>query len=241
MTFEKRHTPNQTSDLVFKDPAVHNVITDYAGGLRDRHLLLHGPAGSGKSIAAKMILNTRVGDLAGSSVAQAINPSDYTYQDFNRLLNDWSVQKQHGVPRGYTVIDEIDHFSEKMLKKLRSFIDSTELGTIIATTNNLHKLDDPLKDRFLKQFVERPSATDWTTRAQTILAKEGVNFTAQQVGVLLNSFNGSARSLIDWLEEYSLKYKKNPVPVLPAQPAAGPSTVPLQSKILINGKKVQTK
>ncbi|WP_445810645.1 ATP-binding protein [Yoonia sp.] len=210
MSFLTRHSPQQISDLVFRDATVGGIITDYAQGLRDKHLLLYGPAGSGKSIAAQIILSTQAGDLAGSAVARPINPRDYDHEDFEPLLRDWSAQMLHGVARGYTVIDEVDFFSPHMQQRLRAFIDSTELGTIIVTTNNLHKLDEPFKDRFRKLLVERPSATDWTARAQAILAAEGVMLTAQQVGILLKGFQGSARELIEWLEDYTLTFKRQP-------------------------------
>lgn len=237
MSFLTRHSPQQITDLVFRDATVGNIINDYAQGLRDKHLMLYGPAGSGKSIAAQIILNTQAGDLAGSAVARPINPRDYGFEDFDPLLRDWSAQKMHGVARGYTVIDEVDFFSDRMREKLRAFIDSTEMGTIIATTNNLHKLDEPFKDRFRKLLVERPTATDWTTRAQAILAKEGVTLTAQQVSILLKGFQGSARELIEWLEDYTLTFQRQP---LISQATAAPPQKPcgikvLPGKTLING------
>ena len=210
MSFLTRHSPQQITDLVFSDATVGNIIADYAQGLRDKHLLLHGPAGSGKSIAAQIILSTQVGKLAGTAVARPINPRDYAYDDFEPLLHDWSAQKNNGSARGFTVIDEVDFFSDHKLEKLRAFIDSTEQGTIIVTTNNLHKLDEPFKDRFRKLLVERPNASDWTARAQAILASEGVILTKQQVGILLNGFQGSARELIEWLEDYTLTFKRQP-------------------------------
>lgn len=237
MSFLTRHSPRQIADLVFRDATVGNIIDDYAQGLRDKHLMLYGPAGSGKSIAAQIILSTQAGDLAGSAVARPINPRDYEHEDFEPLLRDWSAQRMNGVARGYTVIDEVDFFSDRMREKLRAFIDSTELGTIIVTTNNLHKLDEPFKDRFRKLLVERPTAADWTARTQAILAAEGVTLTAQQVGILLKGFQGSARELIEWLEDYTLTFKRQST----AQPKPAPSpkfcgiTLPA-GKTMINGQ-----
>jgi DNA polymerase III delta prime subunit len=238
MSFLTRHSPQKITDLVFRDATVGNIIDDYAQGLRDKHLLLYGPAGSGKSIAAQIILNIQAGDLAGTAVARPINPRDYEFEDFEPLLRDWSAQKMHGVARGYTVIDEVDFFSDRMREKLRAFIDSPELGTIIVTTNNLHKLDEPFKDRFRKLLVERPTAADWTTRAQVILAAEGVTLTAPQVNILLNGFEGSARELIEWLEDYALTFKRQPQPVKAPVPHSNkPCGIRvLPGKTLINGQ-----
>lgn len=235
MTFLTQHTPKTLSDLVFHDDAVATTIADYANGMRDKHLLLYGPAGSGKTIAAQMILNTRLGSLAGSTVAKPINPRDYGFDNFSPLLNDWSTQRMHGVPRGYTLIDEVDFFSDRMRERLRAFIDSTELGTIIATTNNLHLLDDPFKDRFRKLYIERPTSQNWVQRAHAILASEGVNLTTQQVSILLNGFEGSARSLLEWLEDYALALKSTASPIA-TRPTSAYSVRAIVGKTLINGR-----
>ena len=235
MTFLTRNAPKLLSDLVFHETTVAETISDYANGLRDKHLLLYGPAGSGKTIAAQMILNTRLGSLAGSTIAKPINPRDYGFDNFSPLLNDWSTQRMNGVLRGYTLIDEVDFFSDRMRERLRAFIDSTELGTIIATTNNLHLLDDPFKDRFRKLYIERPTSLNWVHRAHAILASEGVNLTTQQVSILLNGFEGSARSLLEWLEDYALALKSTESPIA-TRPTSAYSVRAIVGKTLINGR-----
>ena len=58
---------------------------------------------------------------------------------------------------------------------------------------------------FFKLMIERPSANDWIPGAQHILTCEGMTYEKNQASTLLKGFNGSARNLIDWLEEYSLR------------------------------------
>ena len=86
-------------------------------------------------------------------------------------------------------------------------------------------------------LVERPVAADWTARAQTILAAEGVILTKQQVDILLNGFQGSARELIELLEDYTLTFKRRPLNLqtttAPAHKPCGIKVLP--GKTLING------
>ena len=247
MKFIERHTPQNITELVFYDADVNAIINDYANGLLENHLLLHGPAGSGKSIAAKMILKNQLGSLANSALGTPIHPRSYPYKTFDTIMYSWSAQKTNGATHTYTIIDEIDRFSASMLEKLCDFIANIEHGTIICTTNKPHKLDDPFKDRFCKLHVKRPTAADWTNRAQTILAAEGVLLTKAQVETLLHGFEGSARELIEWLEHYVLNFKRNPIsPVPPAQPStvlasSSSSTAPTSNKAFINGKPLSTK
>lgn len=234
MTFANRHEPQTVQQLVFKDPAVASIIADYASGVRTQHLLLHGPAGSGKSIAAQIILNTYLANFAGTVLTKPINPKNYSHQDFDIVMNTWNVQLMNRAPHGLTIIDEVDFFSSSMKQKLRAFIDGTQLGTIIATTNNLHNLDEPFKDRFRQVFVERPSSADWVKRAQDILAIEGVNLNAVQAATLLKGFEGSARSLINFLEDAVLTLKASPTQAA-SLPLSPPTLQTLSGKTPING------
>ena len=172
---------------------------------KTKHLLLYGLAGSGKSEAAKIILRERFDYVPSGAFAKPINPKLYKFGDFNPLMMDWNYQMMQGSERGYSVIDEVDLFNDEKHYLLRAFIDSTKLGTLICTTNNLHKLDDAFQDRFFKLMIERPTANDWIPRAQNILAFEGMTYDKGQVSTLLKGFNGSACDLIDWLEEYTLR------------------------------------
>ena len=46
-----------------------------------------------------------------------------------------------------------------------------------------------------------PSNADWINRAKEILEAEGLSPTHQDVTMMLQSFDGSARDLIDLIEE----------------------------------------
>lgn len=233
MTFEQKHRPRLVSDLIFRSQDAAKKIGEYAAGERTKHLLLYGPAGSGKSEAARVLVDTLCPGTAGSMANEHINPKNFKGDNFNQILSSWNAQMSlGGAARGFIVIDEVDWFAEKMKHQLRSFIDDHVSGTLICTTNNLHLLDDPLKSRFLKLHIEWPTANDWLPRAQSILAAEGFNLTKQEVAVLLQGFAGDARALTDWLEGcvIALKAKAPPsppiTPVLTVINGGGNTTTP---------------
>lgn len=230
MTFEEKHQPRSISDLVFRDPHVAQTIGEYAAGQRTKHLLLYGPPGSGKSEAARVLVDTLCPGTAGSFANEHINPKNFGKDGFNKIENQWNAQLSFGgAARGYVVIDEVDWFALNKLHELRGFIDDTHAGTIICTTNNLHDLDDPLKSRFLKLRVEWPTVADWIPRAQAIMAAEGFELTHGEMELLLNGFAGDARALTDWLQECVLRLN---VPSS-VQPAITPDITP--SLTVLNG------
>lgn len=230
MTFEDKHRPQSISDLVFRAPHVGQTIGEYAAGQRTKHLLLYGPPGSGKSEAARILVDTLCPGTAGSMVNEHINPKNFKGTDFSQILSSWNAQTSlGGAARGFIVIDEVDWFADKMKHQLRGFMDDHKSGTIICTTNNLSDLDDPLKSRFLKLHVEWPTIDDWIPRAQAIMAAEGFNLTHGEMEMLLNGFNGDARALTDWLQECALRLNA-PTTV---QPAISPKITP--SLTVLNG------
>lgn len=221
MNFENRNMPKQINDLVIKDAGVAAIIADYAAGNRDKHLLMHGPAGSGKSIAAQLIVKARLGQIADTNAALTINGGDFSAANLSSIKNAWDMQRMLGAAHGYVIIDEVDFLHQRHFKMLRSLTSNTTVGTIIATTNGLHELDGPLKSRFLSVLVEVPTLSDWTRRTQQILANEGYNFSTQEVITLLNGFSGTGRDMVNWLEDYVLKFERNaPLVTLPAPTAS---------------------
>ena len=95
-----------------------------------------------------------------------------------------------------------------MQHKLRAFTEKHESGLLIATTNNLHLLDGPLKDRFRPVLVDYPSVQQWVPRVVSVLNAEGMPVTAAQAQTLLKGFAGSGRSLNDWLEDYVFRMQR---------------------------------
>jgi hypothetical protein len=112
------------------------------------------------------------------------------------------MQLSMGARTGVSVFDEIDQLTLPMQHKLRAFIDQYEMGMVIATTNNLHLVDGPLKDRFRPILVETPSVTQWVPRVVSVMAAEGIPITSAQATELLKGFEGSGRKLDDWMEDY---------------------------------------
>ena len=207
MKFDKKHRPQVLSDVIFASNDVQQTLEDYANNKRDKHLLLYGPQGTGKSVSAELVLKERLGSMWQAGLAEPFNAKSYAAQhdNFGVMLNQWNWQSSMGAKTGCSVIDEIDQFTLPMQHKLRAFIDQYEMGLVIATTNNLHLVDGPLKDRFRPVFVEYPSVAQWVPRVVAVMTAEGIPITSSQAQVLLNGFEGSGRTLNDWIEDYVLR------------------------------------
>lgn len=233
MKFDKKHRPKTLADVVFASADVQQTLTDYANNQRDKHLLLYGPKGTGKSVSAQLVLKERMGAIWQAGLGDPWNAKAYQadHDTFNPVLTHWNWQLSMGAHTGCCVFDEIDQFTLPMQQKLRAFIDQYEMGMVIATTNNLHLIDGPLKDRFRPLFVEYPSVTQWIPRVVSVLAAEDIPITPKQAAGLLQGFNGSGRKLDDWLEDYVLRLSASMTMLINGHSALQPATAQHCNKI----------
>lgn len=207
MKFRQRHAPQSFGDLVFADQNIQHLIADYVHGIREHHLMLHGPAGSGKTQAAHIILRSQLGDLYGTPAAQVFNGEGLTVKDIASMENMYLWQV-NSCGKAVFLVDEVDFADTAAKRALRAFIEDKAYVTLICTTNNLDKLDIPFQNRFDKRKVLLPTLQQWLPRAQAIMRAEGYELTHAQLSQALVGFNGSVRDLFNELENFLLRLKK---------------------------------
>lgn len=194
---QHKYSPQVFGELVFENDHTKRIIEKYTQGRLTRSLILHGPPGSGKSSTARVIVNERLPSLRDSALTQPINGVQLTPEICARIANEWSLQSDE---RGYTVIDEVDLADRKTQNALRDLIDRYQHGTLICTTNHLHKLEPALLDRMTKVEIQRPQAEDWVPRVTAICRSEGVQVDDSIARTLLRGVEGSARDILDSID-----------------------------------------
>jgi replication factor C subunit 3/5 len=205
MKFADKHSPKSFDDLVIEKDNIRRRLKQHADGKRTDNLVIYGPKGTGKSSAARVIMEARCGkecaDFCGT-----YEGSTFTNECFDRIFKDWDWQFSQGAKVPVSVINEVDLLSPQLKEKLKSFMDETgHLGQVVATTNNLHVLSAPLQDRFDKIELPTLSAEGCLERAQYILTNEGVDFTHDDLRGQLEDFDGSLRDLTSVLQDIVLE------------------------------------
>lgn len=76
MGFAIKYAPQSLADVIYPNQAVEKRIEAYKRGLLDKHIILHGPNGTGKSTIARLLPDAIVG-------SKAVVEND----DFDDLLN----------------------------------------------------------------------------------------------------------------------------------------------------------
>ena len=204
MSFPQKHQPSAIEDLVFRDPRVAQIIAEYADGTRTKHLLLEGPTSTGKSEAARMIQKVRFFATMGPAYSSIYHGQGLNTATLKQTEGDWNLQMSFS-GCAYTVIDEVDFAGNAGCNEIRKFIDSKSYGTLICTTNNIHKLDPAFVSRFRRVTVQPPLPADWYPRAVDILQSEGHVVTLAQVQTLFATFSGHARDFMELVEDAHIK------------------------------------
>lgn len=207
MSFRQKHQPASVQDLVFRDLQVAQIVSDYASGIRTKHLLLEGPTSTGKSEAARMILKERLSANMGPAYSSIYHGQGFNAAALKQIAGDWNLQMM-SAGSAYSVIDEVDFAGNTGCREIRKFIDSKKYGTMICTTNNLHKLEPAFVSRFRVLTVEPPLPADWHARALAILQSEGHAVSVAQVQTLFSSFSGHARDFMDLVEDAHINLKR---------------------------------
>jgi replication factor C subunit 3/5 len=208
MSFRQKHQPAAIKDLVFRDPKVAQIVAEYADGTRTKHLLLEGSTSSGKSEAARLIIKERLSTTMGPSYNSIYHGQGFNTGVLKQIEGDWNTQMSFS-GCAYSVINEVDFAGNPGCREIRKFIDSKEHGTLICTTNHLHKLEPAFVSRFYVVEVEPPLAAHWYLRALDILQSEGHAVTMPIIQALFANFNGHARDFMDVVEDANIKQRSS--------------------------------
>jgi hypothetical protein len=125
-----------------------------------------------------------------------------------QIEGDWNLQIGP-TNWAFSVIDEVDFAGTADSREIRKFTERKSFGTLICTTNNLHKLEDPFVSRFRVVKVQPPLPADWHQRALTILQSEGHAVTMIMIQTLFANFTGHARDFMDLVEDAHINLSRS--------------------------------
>ncbi len=169
------------------------------------NLLLHGPAGTGKTTVAKALCNMLDVDFI------VINASDENGIDLIRnRIKDFASSMSIDGRRKYVILDEADHLTPAAQPALRAFTEEFSRGCgFIFTANFPAKIITPLQSRcslveFRIPSNERESIKiAFAKRVIDILTKEGVTFDQKVALGAVQMFFPDFRRTLNELQRFS--------------------------------------
>ena len=203
MSFDPNHLPQTFADLVITNPLNAAVVKSYCEQPPAKPLLLAGAPGAGKTEAARVIAHSHFARENIQHMYWEYNAASLGKDFEAKIMAEVNHQMFGNHDKAIIVINEIDEMDLRSVQPVfREFMDDKRhLIRFIATTNHKSRMMGAVLSRFRVLELDPPSNADWVDRAHTILQSEGLRPTIQYVAQMLQSFDWSARDLIDLLEE----------------------------------------
>ena len=170
----EKYRPKTLDGYVFTDPNTREQIEHMVKEKSIPHLLLTGPAGTGKTTLAKILVN--VLDIDDYDFLQ-VNASRDNGVDFLKNKIEGFVSTLPFGELKIVLLDEADYLSHNAQAILRGLMETYQSqARFILTANLAHKIISPLKSRSTHIVIDKTDTTEFTARAAQVLLDEGIEF-----------------------------------------------------------------
>ena len=170
----EKFRPKTVDEYVFTDFGVKEQVEQWIKEGSIPHLLLYGPAGTGKTTLAKVLVNQL--EIDGYDFLQ-VNASRDNGVDFLKTKIEGFVSTMPFGDLKVVLVDEADYLSPNAQGLLRGLMETYQSqARFILTCNLVHKIITPLKSRCVELHINKTDQTEFTARAATILVNEGIEF-----------------------------------------------------------------
>lgn len=201
----EKYRPQTVEGYVFTDPVQRETIEHFVKEKSVPHLLLTGPAGTGKTTLAKILVNSL--DIDPYDFLQ-VNASRDNGVDFLKTKIEGFVSTLPFGDLKIVLLDEADYLSHNAQAILRGLMETYQSqARFILTANLAHKIINPLKSRCTQIIIDKTDQTEFTSRAATVLISEAIEFDLDTLDSYVKASYPDLRSCLKLLQANSLTGK----------------------------------
>lgn len=197
----EKYRPQKFEELVGQDEIVKKV-QNLTKSLNIPHLLFAGPAGTGKSTLALIVVKELFGENWRENFLE-LNASDERGIDVVRQkVKDFARTKALGnVPFKIIFLDEADALTKEAQQALRRTMENyTSTCRSILSCNYSSKIIDPIQSRCVIFRFKLLEKKDIEKRLRIIAEKENLQLSDQSIETLYEVSEGDCRRVINLLQ-----------------------------------------
>jgi DNA polymerase III delta prime subunit len=182
---------SKTLDEYVGNENVKLTISKYLEQNDIQNLIFYGPAGTGKTTLAKLIVNNLNCDYL------YINASDERGIETIRDKVQGFASVASFKPLKVVILDEADFLTIQAQASLRSVIETFSRSTrFILTCNFVERIIDPLQSRCQVLKIVPPSMKDVACHVASILDKENIQWDKEALGTIVKQFYPDVRKIL---------------------------------------------
>ena len=174
---------------------IKKTITQYLGQNDIQNLIFFGPAGTGKTTLAKLIVNNLNCDHL------YINASDERGIETIRDKVSGFASTASFKPLKVVILDEADFLTIQAQASLRNVIETFSRTTrFIMTCNYVERIIDPLQSRCQVLKVIPPSKKEVAVHLASVMATEGTAYEMEDLKNIVNQYYPDLRKCLNTIQ-----------------------------------------
>jgi replication factor C small subunit len=174
---------------------IKKTISQYLDQNDIQNLIFYGPAGTGKTTLAKLIVQ----NLDCSHLY--INASDERGIDTIRDKVSSFASAASFSPLKVVILDEADFLTIQAQASLRNVIETYSRTTrFIMTCNFVERIIDPLQSRCQVLKIVPPSKADIAKHIAGIMEQEGISFEREDLKIIVNQYYPDLRKCLNTIQ-----------------------------------------
>ena len=199
----EKYRPRTMADYVFVDQSQREQVQSW---VRDRtipHLIFSGPAGTGKTTLAKILINEL--GINDYDVMLANGSKEGRRIEWVERLENFCNTMPFGTFK-VVLVDEADYLNPNSVQPaMRNLMETnSESVRFILTCNYPNKIMPAIHSRCQGFHIEKTDQTEFTARVATILVSENVEFDLDTLDTFVKATYPDLRKCLNLVQQNSL-------------------------------------
>lgn len=217
---DEKYRPTKFNQVIGNRQVVETIAYMVEEDKTIPHILMSGPAGTGKTTLALTICYEMFGKFKKQNVLELNASVDNSVKVVREKIKDKAKYANASSLSGgefdfiVIILDEFDYFSPNAQGALRRVMEKyADRCRFILCCNFINKVIDPIRSRCTEFKMEPISNEDMYLRAEEICEEENIHITPEALKYVIEYSRGDMRKVLNTLEMARSYKSDNPVEI----------------------------